>query len=1510
MKSLLTKTRLLIIALFLISSSVSKSQNPTLQWVKGMGDVGYDRGNSIAVDALGNVYTTGYFEGTIDFDPGVPVFNLTSVGNRDIFISKLDAAGNFVWAKTIGGSYYEEASSIALDALGNLYITGYFSSTTDFDPNVGVFNLSSTSSSDIFVLKLTTSGNFVWAQGIVGVGPSSSSSYATADAIALDVSGNAYITGFYSGTFDFDPNAGVFNLNSTISSFVGNIDIFVSKLDAAGNFVWAKSMGGASNEAGRSIALDASGNVYTTGYFFTTVDFDPGASVFNLTSAGNEDVFISKLDGAGNFISAKKIGGALSDDGQGITTDASGNIYMTGFFEGTVDFDPNAGIFNMTHNGSGDVFITKLDPTGNLFWAKNVGGALIDRGHAITVDASNNVYTTGYFASTSDFDPNAGIFNLTSVGLDDIFISKLDGSGNFVWTVNMGSVTSETAIAITVDVSNNVYTAGGFEGTCDFDPNAGIFNISPVGITDIFIHKMGQQCIGITTTLTSQTNVLCNGAATGAASVNALGGTGITYSWSPSGGNSASANGLTAGNYTCFVTNSCGTIKTQTVLITQPPALSLTAVANSSTICTGNTSTLTATGSGGSGTIAYNWSGGPTNNVFIVNPTATNVYTIMITDINDCVKSETVSVIVNLSPIITVNSGAICSGQSFTINPSGANTYTYSGGSQVVNPLSNTAYTVTGTNSNGCVGTNLAISNVTVNSNPTITVNSGAICSGQSFTINPSGANTYTYSGGSQVVNPSSNTAYTVTGTSSDGCVGTSLAISNVTVNPNPTITVNSGAICSGQSFTINPSGANSYTYSGGSQVVNPLINTAYTVTGASSDGCVGTSLAISNVTVNPNPTVTVNSGAICPGQVFTITASGANTYSYSSGSPFVSPTVTASYTITGTSVDGCIGVLAAISNVTVSSTPIILVNNGSICSGQSFTIIPTGGSTYSYSSGSAVVSPTSNTSYTVTGSSPAGCVGNGVAICNVTVNTNPTITVNSGSICSGQSFTFNPSGAATYTYSSGSQVVNPLNTATYSVTGSSINGCISSNTAISNVTVNATPVISVNSGTICNGQSFTITPTGANTYSYSGGSSVVNPSSSSSYTVTGTSISGCVSSSFAVSQVTVNANPIIAVNSGAICLGQSFTIIPTGASTYSYSSGSPVVSPSSNTNYTVTGTSSVGCISANVVISSVTVNPNPVIAVNSGSICFGQSFTMMPSGASTYTFSSGSAVVSPTIANSYTVSGTSANGCISSNSAVSNVFINSNPVVTVENGVICVGQNSTSLMATSLNPNLNYTWSGPLIISGSNTPNPSVSAIGVYTVLVSDNTSGCNTTQTLSVSNSSIIAQFTANPNTGPSPLNITFINQSLGATNYFWNLSNGNSTSLSPNNTYFTSGTYTVVLTALNGACTSTASMEIKVLEPIGVIPEVFTPNGDPYNPTFEIKGLDFYTNNSLEVFNRWGNLVYSAKPYKNDWDGNSNTKSSMGNGKLPTGTYFYILSIGDEAKTIYRGYVQLEY
>jgi hypothetical protein len=442
-----------------------------------------------------------------------------------------------------GGTLNDSGRSIAVDSNGNIYTTGFFRGTADFDPGVGVTNLTAIGQIDAFVSKLDSTGALIWAKSFGGNDEIISRS------IAVDSSGNVYTAGYFKGTADFDPGPGTTNLITVSAPSVFNYDVFVSKLDSSGNFIWAKSFGGSLLDWGTAIAVDGSGSVYTTGYFRGTADFDPRADVTNdLTAVGDEDAFVSKLDSSGALLWAKRFGGGVTTQANSIAVDSSGNVYTTGIFSDTADFDPRADVTNdLIAVGQTDAFVSKLDSTGALIWAKGFGQTTSDSGESISVDSSGNVYTTGYFRGTADFDPGVGVTNLTAAGYEDAFVSKLDSSGALLWakgfglanTYNYGTSIAvdssgniyttgikeiliidpfssnynffvlklnslgvllweksyggsglDASLAAAVDGSGNVYATGYFEGTVDFDPGVGTSNFTSAGINDAFVLKL------------------------------------------------------------------------------------------------------------------------------------------------------------------------------------------------------------------------------------------------------------------------------------------------------------------------------------------------------------------------------------------------------------------------------------------------------------------------------------------------------------------------------------------------------------------------------------------------------------------------------------------------------------------------------------------------------------------------------------------------------------------------------------------------------------------------------------------------------------------------------------------------------------------------------------------------------------------------------------------------------------------------------------------------------------
>ncbi len=471
---------LLLIPVFLLMSSLSATLvyagDGDFGWARAMGGSSAEEGTAVAVDTSGNVYTTGsFYSSTSDFDPGPRVSNLINAGGRDIFVSKLDSNGNFVWAKGFGSSGDDSAYDIVVDTSGNAYVTGRFKNTVDFDPGLGVSNLVSAGAYDVFICKLDSSGSLVWAKSMGGI------STCEGNGIFVDDSGNVYTTGNFYGTVDFDPGAGFFNLSSA-----GRHDFFISKLDSSGNYVWAKSLGGSSYDAGNDIFVDKSGNVYTTGNFQGDVDFDPGVGTYSLFGGG-DDIFVSKLDKNGDFVWARAMtGNGENDAAHGIFVDRSTNVYTTGLFQSTLDFDPGAGIFNMSSAGSADIFISKLDSNGNFIWARSMGSTSEEVGSDISVDGSGNVYIVGSFFETVDFDPGPGVVNLTSAGDTDVFISKLDSDGNFVWAKSMGGAVYDEGKGLSVNSSGKIYATGYFHGTVDFDPGVETFNLASVD-EEVFI---------------------------------------------------------------------------------------------------------------------------------------------------------------------------------------------------------------------------------------------------------------------------------------------------------------------------------------------------------------------------------------------------------------------------------------------------------------------------------------------------------------------------------------------------------------------------------------------------------------------------------------------------------------------------------------------------------------------------------------------------------------------------------------------------------------------------------------------------------------------------------------------------------------------------------------------------------------------------------------------------------------------------------------------------------------
>jgi hypothetical protein len=484
------ETGIMVLCLSLLLGIVpSAAQSVNHVWSKKTSGAGIEDGTSLAIDGMGNVFVSGQFGGTCDFDPGPSVTNLVSNGGNDVFLTKTDASGNLLWARSIGGATDDYSFATTTDAAGNVYLTGYFGGTIDLDPGPGVLNFTALAV-DPFIVKLDASGNLAWARVFAGT---DIYGYTFPSSIAVDAAGNLLITGFlYGDSYDFDPGPGTSNLVGIAG------DVFIVKLDAAGGFVWAKGIGDGQYNEVRSIAADASNNIYITGYFDGSVDFDPGPGVTTLTSAGALDIFVSKFDPSGNHVWANAFGGPDLDLGSSAAIDPSGNLIVTGAFTGTVDFNPGAGVNNLISAGDLDVYVSKFDGSGNLIWAKGMGGTGFEAGLSLATDNTGNSYVSGEFLGASDFDPGASIFNLTTPGTNNnAFIVKLDPAGSFRWARNIArSQGFSSGASLKLNGTGSVYTTGKFEGAADFDPGSnGVFNLTSSGL-DAFLQKLDQNNCG------------------------------------------------------------------------------------------------------------------------------------------------------------------------------------------------------------------------------------------------------------------------------------------------------------------------------------------------------------------------------------------------------------------------------------------------------------------------------------------------------------------------------------------------------------------------------------------------------------------------------------------------------------------------------------------------------------------------------------------------------------------------------------------------------------------------------------------------------------------------------------------------------------------------------------------------------------------------------------------------------------------------------------------------------
>ena len=457
--------------------------------LSGLSPTGVTR---IAADPVGNVYVAGTYTGTIDLDPSTTTaYNLVGKGGTDVFVAKYSATGQIMWAKTLDGAANETIADVVVDGIGNVYVAGTFSGAVDFNPDPNVSStLTAAPGGSAFLWKLSQGGNFFMARSIGGT--------STATGLVVNPSGQIMVTGQFTGTADFNPSptasANLITTNPAGSSYIWRLDVL-------GNYVYAKPFNTTGTIETAAITMDGLGNAFIAGRFTGTADLDPADGTKANYAAGTTWMpFVDKLGPTGAYLWGRTLrtvtpvaGAANSMTGLGV--DAMGNVYTSGTFAGTVDFDPGALTLPLSSNGgSADGFAWKLDPSGAVRYANRFGGPSAETVSEMGIDSSGMVSIGGTFTGIGDFDPNpslGAVANLVSgSGAADTYVVRFGPQGAMKYTRALGGGTSTARLSgLFADGAGNMYVTGGLAGKGDFDPGPAVSTLAG-GAGSAFVAKL------------------------------------------------------------------------------------------------------------------------------------------------------------------------------------------------------------------------------------------------------------------------------------------------------------------------------------------------------------------------------------------------------------------------------------------------------------------------------------------------------------------------------------------------------------------------------------------------------------------------------------------------------------------------------------------------------------------------------------------------------------------------------------------------------------------------------------------------------------------------------------------------------------------------------------------------------------------------------------------------------------------------------------------------------------
>jgi hypothetical protein len=965
-------------------------------WGTLYGTAGNEYGRSCVTDTLGNLYLAGSIDapsvvnGTIIATTGS--HQDTSILFRNGFLVKFDPNGIRIWGTYYGGFVTTTIRSCCIDSIGNIFVAGAIGQGTLANAATSGAHQTTYGGGfrDAFLAKFTPAGVRIWGTYYGG----------TIDDLAYSCSTDRFGNVFMCG-----------NTNSTVtanSSFIATSgahqpnfggylqDAFLVKFNTNGVRQWGTFYGGGGTDYAFDCNTDTAGNVFMVGWTTSPTGISTPGSQQPTQLGNNENGYLVKFNKNGVRKWGTYYGGfniaSIGSTVNACATDLPGNVFIVGAAAAfTTNVIATSNSYQQYAKGSDDGFVAKFDTSGVRQWGTYIGGTGpvgTECVNDVITDNLGNIYLVGTTPSINYIATPMVHQTTFGGGGNDGFLMKLDNLGQMQWGTYYGGAYSEELYGCALGKFDALYVAGMtyHQLTDNVFASAGCHQPIPggAGNNDAFLAKF-YNCANYPIFFNTTSNWNCPNQSTTITANSAF----PNFLWSD---NSTNNSIVVSPSVTTSYTVSSSSVFTANCVYAAVVTLSVTnlTVQNSYTVCAGKPSTLTASGAN-----SYTWSTSANTSSIVVTPSVTTIYTVSGNNGGGCVVAKTITVNVLQNPTVSITSYSTCFPGVKTLTATGANSYSWNTSSSLNTATISVGYnttvvlTVTATAINGCKSTQTGT--VTVYPFPFLNVASTlySICAGGTYTqtaiVSVGGADTYTWSNSLNtstfITSPTVTTVYSVTGTfTNTGCSNPNPATLSILVTQVPTVSISGGTICNGQCWNLNPSGAAAYSMVG--PIVCPSVTTLYNCSGVTNN-CPSQNTASVYVTVLQNPTVTISasSNTVCSGETVTLSANGANTYTWNNSSNaqsiVVTPTTSIMYSVIGGSANTCSS--TAFQNITVDLLNLNVVSSSSIlCNGQTATLTANGASTYTWSNAiqgnQIVISPSVNTTYTVYGTSSFGC--------------------------------------------------------------------------------------------------------------------------------------------------------------------------------------------------------------------------------------------------------------------------------------------------------------------------------------------------------------------------------------------------------------------------------------------------------------------------------------------------------------------------------------------------------